>query len=144
MDEYTAWVCSYYYLHEQLLLQVPFMFPWALLFFPLLFLVPSTSSCYLTISFCKCNNKAGQVNNIHYFVKMVLSKGCVIKHEAGSKQSDVEVEVDTVHVVQAGQLGQSISEMAGLVECFLYTVVSTYKTLEKGGELNGQRLICAV
>lgn len=75
---------------------------------------------------------------------MVLSKGRVIKHKAGSKQSDVEVEVDTVHVVQAGQLGQSSSEMAGLVECFLYTVVSTYKTLEKGGELNGQRLICAV
>lgn len=78
---------------------------------------------------------------------MVLSKGWVIKHKAGSKQSDVEVEVDMVHVMQAGQLRQ-ISKMAGLVECFLYTVVSTYKTLEKGGELmdqqNGQRLICAV
>lgn len=93
------------------------------------------------------NNKARQVNNIHYFVKMVLSKGWVIKHKAGSKQSDVEVEVDMVHVMQAGQLRQR-SKMAGLVECFLYTVVSTYKTLEKGGELmdqqNGQRLICAV
>lgn len=31
------------------------------------------------------NNKAGQVNNIHYFVKMVPSKGCVIKHKAGSQ-----------------------------------------------------------
>lgn len=52
-----------------------------------------------------------------------------------------------VHVMQAGQLRQ-ISKMAGLVECFLYTVVSTYKTLEKGGELmdqqDGQQLICAV
>lgn len=69
---------------------------------------------------------------------MVPSKGCVIKHKAGSKQSDVEVEVDMVHVMQAGQLRQ-ISKMAGLVECFLYTVVSTYKTLEKGGELMDQQ-----
>lgn len=53
-----------------------------------------------------------------------------------------------VHVMLVGQLGQSISKMAGLVECFLYTVVSTYKTLEKGGELmdqqHCQRSICAV